>query len=119
MQRVHGIAGLIGCIAALAASSATDAVAAVRVCQPPVASELSSDPVESRARAKAISGWTLKARSAGSQNASWRIADKKMLRCARLPAGRFDCVAVGRPCIIRQTPPPAKRGKSKQPAIAI
>lgn len=118
MRQVR-IAGTTACIAGFAAVAVTPAHAAVRVCQAAVTSGLVSDGVERKARARAISEWTAKARSAGTRNPSWRIADGKQLRCARVSAGRFDCVAVGRPCIIRQVPPPVKRGKEGPPAAAI
>jgi hypothetical protein len=95
------------------------AVAAVRVCKAPVASAIGSDPVEARARAKAIASWTDKAKAAGTQNATWRIASRKVLRCARLPAGKFDCVALAEPCTISQIAPPVpKRSKTKEKPIS-
>lgn len=93
--------------------------AAVRVCQAPVSSGIASDALETKARAKAIASWTDKAKSAGSRAASWRIADKKILRCARLPDGQFDCVAYAQPCTIKQVAPPMpKKGKVKEAPIA-
>ena len=102
------------------------ASAAVRICQAPVASGLVSDPVERLARAKALAAWTSKARAAGSANASWRIAGAKLLKCARVASGHFDCVAIAQPCTISQAPfakpprPPIapKRGKTKDQPIA-
>lgn len=97
------------------------AYAAVRICQAPVSSGLASDRIESRARAKALVAWVAKARAAGTQSPSWRIANQRQLRCAKVATGNFDCVAFAQPCTISQTPrpsPPPQRGKVKDKPIA-
>lgn len=100
---------------------AAPAEAAVRVCRAPVSSGIASDAVEVKARAKAVVAWTDKAKAAGSRDPSWRLAGRKVLRCARVPSGQFDCLALAQPCSISQTPPPGplpKRGKAKDKPIA-
>jgi hypothetical protein len=100
-------------------AAALPAEAAVRTCHAPVNSGLASDAVEAKARGKAIAAWTERARAAGARNPSWRIASKRILRCARVANGLFDCVALAEPCTISQTAPPLpKRGKVKDKPIA-
>ena len=99
--------------------------AAVRICQAPVSSGLASDAVEAKARAKALLAWTAKARAAGTSAPNWRIAAQKILRCARVASGNFDCLAFAQPCTISQVPRPGpfpgpvpRRGKVKDKPIA-
>lgn len=99
--------------------------AAVRICQAPVSSGLASDPVEARARAKALVAWVAKARAAGTRSPSWRIAAQKQLHCVKVATGNYDCVAFAQPCTISQTPRPSPspsplphRGKAKDKPIA-
>lgn len=107
-----------GCLVVLMGLPAAS-LAAVRVCQAPVSSGIATDAVEQRAKAKAISDWTAKARTTGSKSPSWRIAGGKILRCARVATGKFDCVALAQPCTISQVAPPVpRRGKEKDKAIA-
>lgn len=106
--------------AAVLAWPPAGASAAVRVCQAPVSSGIASDQVETRARAKAIASWTEKARMAGQRAPSWRIAAQKVLRCARIAKGQYDCVALAQPCSISPKAPsrPAPPGgQGKGPAI--
>lgn len=112
-------AGMALSVAAGAFGGAGPAQAATRVCQPPVVSALASDATEASSKRKAISDWTAKANATGSKNASWRIAASKLLKCAKVDGGKFDCVALARPCSITQAPPPKlKRGKPKEAPIA-
>ncbi|MEQ1712317.1 MAG: hypothetical protein ABL908_13070 [Hyphomicrobium sp.] len=99
--------------------------AAVRICQAPVSSGIASDVVEAKARAKALLAWTAKARTAGTSAPNWRIAGQKILRCARVANGNFDCLAFAQPCTISQVPRPGpfpapvpRRGKVKDKPIA-
>lgn len=111
--------------AALWTGLAAPAHAAVRICQAPVSSGLASDAIESRARAKALSSWTLKATSIANPAPNWRIAAQKQLRCAKIASGTYDCVAYAQPCKISQVPRPAlpplpapRRGKVKDKPIS-
>jgi post-segregation antitoxin (ccd killing protein) len=77
--------------------------AAVRQCGDNVSSEVATAATERDAKKKAIDQWREKAAKLGAGFDSWRLAYKKSLECSANGAN-FDCVAVGRPCIIKQAP---------------
>ena len=82
--------------------------AAVRVCKAHVTSKLISADSEIEAKREAIKDWTEKAKASGLGHPSWRIAGYKVLKC--IPrAGRFECVAHGAPCTIKQKAPPKRK----------
>lgn len=80
------------------------ATAAVRLCHPLVISDVSRAVKELDAKRDAMTSWKAKAVAGGLLHPSWRIANNKRFRCARV-SGQFECVAVGQPCTIRQKAP--------------
>jgi hypothetical protein len=87
-------------IAALSPASA-----AVRECRDIVSSEIASAPTELNAKMKALEQWQVKALKLGPGFDAWRLAYDKSLQC--YPKGSaFECVAIGRPCMINQAPGP-------------
>jgi hypothetical protein len=77
--------------------------AAVRQCGGHVASDVVSAKTEFDAKRQAISQWVERAVRGGRASATWRLAADRLLKCAR-NSDHFECVAIGRPCIIVQNP---------------
>ncbi len=108
---------LVSAAAVLSFAFATPpADAAVRRCHALQSSEIALAPKQFDARKKAIQQWRAKASAFGVGFDSWRLAHLKAMNCVKKDAG-FECIAVGEPCIIDQTPatpltPPAKKGPS-------
>ncbi|MBU2581097.1 MAG: hypothetical protein KJ622_05195 [Alphaproteobacteria bacterium] len=83
-------------------------LAAVRVCLPHVTSSVIKDRSEQNAKRRALLDWVEKAKKAGIEHPSWRIANSKVLKCVSRN-GFHECVAHGAPCTIKQkAPPPTK-----------
>ena len=92
------------------------AEAAVRVCKRPVIGDIVEDPSHDKALKGAIENWRRKTRVWGLRFGSWKLALGRRYRCARVPSSdRFACVAVGRPCTLRQTPPRRGFGDNLRP----
>ncbi len=115
------VALAMGVSVAVVGMAAPDAAAAVRVCKAPVSSGLATDVSEPGSRRKALSAWVANAKSAGAQNPSWRLASNKILKCARIATGQFDCIARAEPCSISQAAPglPRRGIRTKEKPIAI
>ncbi len=95
--------------AAIAAVAASPAGAAVRECQDIISSEIAAGSTEIDAKIKAIEQWQTGALKFGQGFNAWRLAYDKSLQC--YPKGTaFECVAIGRPCMINQAP-----GKGLEP----
>lgn len=91
---------------ALVSADFSPAAAAVRECRDIVSSEIASAPTELNAKIKALEQWQAKALKHGTGFDTWRLAFDKSLQC--YPKGpEFECVAIGRPCMINQAPGPA------------
>jgi hypothetical protein len=98
-------------LALIAAQS--PASAAVRDCREIITSEIASAPTELNAKMKALEQWQEKALKLGPGFDAWRLAYDKSLQC--FPTGSaFECVAIGRPCMINQAP-----GHDLKPALPI
>ena len=89
--------------AVLIALLATSATAAVRKCSATVSGDIASAPTALEAKKKALSQWRVQALQAGLGFDSWRLADGRALKCSQKASG-YECVAVGAPCIIDQSP---------------
>jgi hypothetical protein len=92
------------------------AAAAVRRCHDSQSSEVVTAPNQFDAKKKALEQWRAKALAFGPGFDSWRLAHLRALTCFKKDAV-FQCIAVGEPCIVDQTPatpltPPAKKGPS-------
>ena len=97
----------------LASLHATGASAAVRSCGPIVSSEIAAAPTEAAAKAEALKQWRNVAAKRGPGYESWRLAARRSVKCFP-KAGGFECVALGAPCIVDQTPKsPAKKAGDK------
>ena len=94
--------------AALAGTSlgglALPVMAAERPCFPAILVFATDAKTELDARRKVLIAWTAEARKHGEAFASWRLAWQKTIECGRLPAGGYQCRAVGKPCAIVQVP---------------
>jgi hypothetical protein len=89
----------------LAMASISPAHAAVRECRDIISSEIASAPTEIDAKMKALEQWQVQALKLGTGFDAWRLAYDKSLQC--YPKGSsFECVAIGRPCMINQAPAP-------------
>jgi hypothetical protein len=87
------------------AATTFPAYAAVRECRDIISSEIASAPTELNAKMKALEQWQVKALKLGPGFDAWRLAYDKSLQC--FPKGSsFECVAIGRPCMINQAPGP-------------
>lgn len=92
-----------------AAAAMSPASAAVRECRDIISSEIAAGDTELNAKIKAIEQWQTGALKFGQGFNAWRLAYDKSLQC--YPKGSaFECVAIGRPCMINQTP-----GKGLEP----
>ena len=110
-------------LAALAAVAigSTAAGAAVRVCEAPLA-KVAKAATESEARKQALAGWRDGARTKGEGYTRWELADHRQVVCTKVEAGGFQCLALARPCIIQQAPPPKSapgKGGPTKPGMAI
>ncbi len=88
------------------------ASAAVRKCTEIVSSPVATAATEFDAKKKALEQWRAEALKQGEGWDSWRLAADKALKC--FPKDKaFECVALGSPCIVDQTPrsPPKPEGK--------
>lgn len=83
--------------------AALDAQAAVRVCHDTVLSEIVVHQSEMAAKKAALDQWRAKARGLGVGYDGWHVAAGKALKCFAKD-GSFECVALGRPCVIQQNP---------------
>ena len=89
----------------------TEARAAVRKCTSVVSSAVTTAATEQAAKKKALEQWRAEALKQGDGWDSWRLAYDKALKC--FPKDNaFECVALGAPCIVDQTPrsPPKAKG---------
>lgn len=94
-------------LAALLAVAALPAAAhaAVRICKPAVASDLTTDANEVTAKMAALDQWKAKAAAIGAGYTSWRLAADKFLQCLPAKDGSgFQCLARAAPCTIDQAP---------------
>jgi hypothetical protein len=93
----------------LVAATMSPAGAAVRECRDIISSEIAPGDTELNAKIKAIEQWQTSALKFGQGFNAWRLAYDKSLQC--YPKGSaFECVAIGRPCMINQAP-----GKDLEP----
>lgn len=112
--RRHAVVTLtaVACLPAVAVATTS---AAVLVCGGVVSSPIIDDKKEINAKRTALAAWQQKARVLGTGYDSWRLARTKALKCYPSSKGS-QCVAIGRPCRIRQVPPktaPAPGSKSQ------
>jgi hypothetical protein len=92
-------------VAVFAAVAITPANAAVRECRDIISSEIASATTELNAKIKALEQWQVQALKLGPGFDAWRLAYDKSMQC--YPKGSaFECVAIGRPCMINQAPGP-------------
>ena len=99
-----------------AGAAALPANAAVRECRDIISSEIAAGDTELNAKIKAIEQWQTGALKFGQGFNAWRLAYDKSLQC--YPKGSaFECVAIGRPCMINQTP--GKRLEPLRPKVGI
>lgn len=89
--------------AVLIALLATPATAAVRKCSAAVSGDVASAPTALEAKKKALAQWRVEAVKQGTGFDSWRLADGRALNCSEKASG-YECVAVGAPCIVDQSP---------------
>ena len=101
LRRLAALSG-IGTALALAPC----AHAAVGICGEELGSKLAAAPTELEAKRSALDSWREGARLLGEGYTRWEIAWRRRIECTRLPDGRFQCQALGRPCTIQQVPPP-------------
>jgi hypothetical protein len=86
------------------------ASAAVRNCTARLTSVAAQDGTELGAKKKAIDDWLVKAKAAGIEGATWRLAAERRLICQAVAGGggaagkAFECIAVGHACAISQNP---------------
>ena len=91
------------------------ASAAMRNCTARLTSLAAKDATEQGAKKKAIDDWMLKAKGAGIENPTWRLAAERRLICQSVPDRTsaatkvFECIAVGHACSISQNPKPNPR----------
>lgn len=109
--RVRSGAGLPALAAGLLLAGAAEA--AVRECLAPVASAPSIGRDEAHARQLALADWIAKAARLGPGYTRWQIAVDRRIDCRNSPAGML-CLAVGRPCVIKQLPAPKARPKARE-----
>lgn len=94
------------CVIALS----SDASAAVRVCQQTVSSGEVIAGSEMQARRAAIAAWQSSVSTAyGEAFRAWRLAMSKAVKCLKVTRG-VACVALGRPCTVKQVAPPGPHG---------
>lgn len=97
--------------AILAVIAPVNATAAVRKCASIVSSPVTTADTEQAAKKKALELWRGEALKQGEGWDSWRLAYDKALKCFAKD-NAFECVALGAPCIVDQTPrsPPKANG---------
>ena len=97
---------VVGGLALTVGLAAPAARAAVYEC----AAELAGKPIEARteleARRLALMDWTEQARKLDPAYTRWQIAYNRRIDCSGAPAPGFKCQAIGRPCMVKQVPPP-------------
>lgn len=103
----------LACVWFTAVGGGREAVGAVRVCKAHVTSEVFAAEVERDAKKAAIQDWTKKAKAAGMAHPSWRVADRKIVKCVAHD-GQFECVAHAAPCTIKQKAPPRRPSRTRQ-----
>lgn len=89
--------------AILIALLTTSATAAVRKCSVTVSGGIASAPTALEAKKKALAQWRVEAVKQGAGFDSWRLADRRALKCSQKASG-YECVAAGAPCIVDQSP---------------
>ena len=99
---------------ALLTFTSTVGYAAVRTCGVHISSALSHGPDEQSAKKLALDDWTKKAIAAGFETPLWRTAANKILKCAPVANGAFECIAYAEPCAVQQNPNAVRRPPPKK-----
>jgi hypothetical protein len=102
MIRRAGVPGFL--LVACAVLLATPAQAAVRDCADFV-EHTSGGQTEKAAKTSALDGWMKKVETLGMEQVRWQMAADRSLQCTSSSAGKIQCVARARPCVVKQVAP--------------